>query len=121
MLSTEFCSAVIPLSAHGGGPRMRIRFMIAGTMLLGSGCWWDEPKQQYIPKDVVRGIPSTQAVQANSLMGTRVDSLGNRILADNPQIGAKPLFHTIGAPEPEVFHQGTSTIVITQKMVEMCS
>jgi hypothetical protein len=89
-------------------------------MLLTSGCWWDEPKQEYAPKDVIRGIPSTQAVQANSLTGSRVDSLGNKILADNPQIGAKPLFHTIGAPEAEIFHHGTSSIYITQKMVEMC-
>ena len=100
---------------------MRIRHVIAGATLLAGGCWWDETKpQQYTPKDVVRGIPSVQAVQANSLAGSRVDSLGTKILAENPQIGAKPLFRTIGAPEPEIFHQGMSVVTVTQKLVDLC-
>jgi hypothetical protein len=68
----------------------------------------------------VRGIPSNDSVLSNSLVASRVDSLGTRILAENPQIAAKPIFRTIGTPEPEIFHQGMSTVVITQKLVEMC-
>src|SRR5262249_34976185 len=106
---------------QGGGPRMRICKLMVAAGLLAGGCWWDDPKpQQFVPKDVVRGIPSNNAVLANSLVASRVDSLVTRILAENPQIAAKPIFHTIGTPEPEIFHQGMSTVVITQKLVEMC-
>src|SRR3954451_23584672 len=99
---------------------MRIRHVMAGAALVAGVCWWDEPKpQQLIPKDAVRNIPPMEVVQANSLAGSRVHSLGTRILADNPQIAAKPLFRTIGSPEPEIFHQGMSTVVITQGLVEL--
>jgi hypothetical protein len=99
---------------------MRIRHVIVGATLLAGGCWWDEPKQQYAPKDVVRGIPSVDAVNANTSAGSRVDSIGTRILAENPQIAAKPLFRTIGSPEPEIFHQGMGSVIITQKLVDLC-
>src|SRR5260370_31445133 len=100
---------------------MRIRYCAAITVLAAGGCWWDEPVQpQYTPKDVVRGIPSMQVVQANTLAASRVHSLGSKTLADNPQIAGKPMFRTIGSSEPEIFHQGMNTIVITEKLVDLC-
>jgi hypothetical protein len=50
----------------------------------------------------------------------RVDSLGRKILAANPQIGVRPLFRTIGVPQSEVFHYGTSEINITEGLAKQC-
>lgn len=51
----------------------------------------------------------------------RVDSIGRQLLAANPQIGSKPMFHTIGAPHVEVFHRGTTEIFITEGLVKQCA
>src|SRR5262249_39695897 len=51
----------------------------------------------------------------------RVDAGGRQLLAANPQVGAKPLFHTIGAPQPEVFHRGTSDVWVTEGLVRQCA
>ncbi len=50
----------------------------------------------------------------------RVDTLGRKILAANPQLGVRPLFRTIGAPQPEIFHVGTSAIDLTEGLVNQC-
>jgi len=50
----------------------------------------------------------------------RVDSLGRKIVAANPQLGVQPLFRTIGATQPEIFHQGTAEVDITEGHVKQC-
>lgn len=50
----------------------------------------------------------------------RVNAVGRTILAANPELGVKPLFGTIASPQPELFHQGTSLICITEGLVKMC-
>src|SRR5262249_58343596 len=66
--------------------------------------------------------PVTQASYAPAGLDTaaRVDTLGRSILAANPQIGVRPMFRTIGAPQPEIFHQGTAEIKITEGLVRQC-
>jgi hypothetical protein len=49
-----------------------------------------------------------------------VDQLGRKIVAANQQIGMRPLFRTIGAPQPEVFHIGMTDIVVTEGLVSQC-
>jgi hypothetical protein len=50
----------------------------------------------------------------------RVDRVGHDILAANPQIGLKPLFATLGAAQPELFHQGSKMVHITEGLVSRC-
>ena len=69
------------------------------------------------PPQVTRASTSPASVQA----AVRVDSLGRKLLAANPQIGIQPLFLTIGAPQPEVFHMATSQVDITEGLVNQCS
>jgi hypothetical protein len=66
------------------------------------------------PTHTVSYAPPTREV------ALRVDRLGRDILAANPQIGFKPLFATIGAPQPELFHQGTTLVHITEGLVTRC-
>lgn len=68
-------------------------------------------------------------------VAARVDTLGRKIVAANPQSGVRPLFHTIGAPvgapagapgpaqggaAAAVFHQRTDAIFITEGLVRQC-
>jgi hypothetical protein len=50
----------------------------------------------------------------------RVDKIGRDLLAANPQLGLKPLFATIGAPQPEVFHVDTHLVYVTEGLVKGC-
>lgn len=50
----------------------------------------------------------------------RVDLLGRKLVAANPQAGLQPLFRTIGAPQPEIFHHGTAEVDITEGLVKLC-
>ena len=62
----------------------------------------DEPVQSYFRRpEPLAAMPSLNP--ASTEAASRVDAIGRQLLAANPQIGAKPLFHTIGAPHPEVF------------------
>lgn len=57
---------------------------------------------------------------ASTEAAARVDAMGRRILCSNPQLGVRPMFRTIGAPQPEIFHRGTSDICITEGLVNLC-
>jgi hypothetical protein len=98
----------------------RIPIALAGAALGLAGCWETTRQSHYAPDDPIRLKVSPEVVQANNLAATRVHTLGTAILAANPRIDAKPLFETVGAPQPEIFHNGTSRIVITQGLVEKC-
>lgn len=58
---------------------------------------------------------------ASTEAAARVDAIGRRILCANPQLGVRPMFRTIGAPQLEVFHRGTTDIFITEGLVAQCT
>ncbi len=57
---------------------------------------------------------------ASGEMALRVDLVGRKVLAANPSVGVRPLFATLGAPHPEIFHQGTQVIHVTEGLVKRC-
>jgi predicted Zn-dependent protease len=58
--------------------------------------------------------------QADTTVSMRVDAMGRKILAANPQIGMQPVCVTIGDPKPEIFHQETHFVYLTAGLVGMC-
>jgi hypothetical protein len=62
----------------------------------------------------------TAFAPASRDLALRVDRIGREVLAANPQIGVRPLFATIGAPQPELFHQGTTMVHITEGLAKDC-
>ena len=71
----------------------------------------------------VEPVKQANFAPAPSEISARVDQVGRKILAANPQIGLKPLFATIGSPSPEVFHgeqRGTAMVYVTQGLVQQC-
>jgi hypothetical protein len=50
-----------------------------------------------------------------------VDQLSTRIMLANRQLGLRPKFYTIGAPQPELFHRSSTDVYITEGLVARCA
>lgn len=89
------------------------------------GCLPRETNTGLVPSNPFGSSPPPQLTHASTSPASvqaaaRVDGLGRKLLTANPQIGFQPLFLTIGAPQPEVFHVGISQVVITEGLVNQC-
>lgn len=110
----------------------RSRAILIATLCV-SGClpFVDEDKRaELVPSNPFAKGPQDPSsakfnyTPASAELSERVDFLGRRILAANPQIGLKPLFATMGAPHVEIFHtftQGDASMVfVTSGLVQQC-
>jgi hypothetical protein len=84
-----------------------------GTALVPTSPFGNPPAPPHTVTKVSFGPASRE-------MALRVDRVGREVLAANPQIGFRPLFATIGAPQPELFHQGTDVVHITEGLAKQC-
>ncbi len=65
--------------------------------------------------------PSAPPVRPASIQtAERVETLGRRVVGQNPFTGLDPLFHTVGLKEAVLFHRGTDELFISQGLVEKC-
>jgi hypothetical protein len=102
------------------------RWLTVGFLGVGGCFGFESPeKESYFlrPNPPAQLPPMTPA---STEAAARVDSIGRRIIASNPQLGLGqqgmgPMFRTIGAPQAEVFHRGTSDIFITEGLVRQCT
>lgn len=102
---------------------MRGGRLIVVAALGSCGCFLldrDKPKLPTPPDPTRFEAKSQKLVQANVEACTRVYTVGQKILAVNPELPQRLIFRAAGTPNPELFHQGTSSVVITQKLIEMC-
>ena len=105
--------------------RCRVSVGVCLLMMAG-GCLSQESDTTLVaanPFDhttVIRPPTGTSLAPAPVEVAAQVDLLGRKIIAANPQMGVQPLFSTIDAPKPEIFHYGTSEIVITEGLVKQC-
>jgi hypothetical protein len=110
------------------------RVLCAGALLLACGCvpldmfkTDNEATTAKVPASFFATptpvtIPTLTAKrpQGSAAACLAVDRVGNQLIAANPQLGIKPLFSTIGSPDPEIFHQDTSGLYITEGLVRQC-
>jgi hypothetical protein len=100
-----------------------MRAGVFGLVLIAlSGCFGFEER----PAESVFRRPNPPANlppmnPASTEAAARVDCVGRKIIASNPQLAVHPLFRTIGAPQAELFHRGTSDIFITEGLVRQCT
>jgi hypothetical protein len=94
---------------------------------LWAGCIWDEPKTATVADNPFGHVgsgpdraPVSQA-KASIEIAARVDRVGRQITLANAQLGLQPMFRTIGAPQPEVFHKGTAEVDVTEGLVGKCT
>jgi hypothetical protein len=94
--------------------------------LVATGCaGFDSETSQVAPSPFAESTATSRQTRASfapaaTETAARVDTLGRKIIAANPQTGIKPLFRTVGVPEPEVFHRGTAEVDITEGLVRKC-
>jgi hypothetical protein len=69
---------------------------------------------------VFQTTSATKPPQASPEAAIAVDKVGQQLLAANKSLGMKPLFLTIGSPQPEIFHRDTSALLITEGLVKQC-
>src|SRR5216684_4124161 len=114
---------------------VRIIRLFPGLLAIAAcGCLGDDAKNALVPSEpfgngvsAPRQTAPVQTVSRNTSVPTastesaaRVDLLGRKILATNPQIGMKPQFMVIGSPQPEIFHKKNEGLFITEGLVKQC-
>lgn len=70
---------------------------------------------------VVSPPAKTALVAASEAAANRAVLVGQKVIAANPQLGLRPSFLVAGAPKPEVFHNGTAVIYVTEPLVKQCA
>jgi len=110
-----------------------VRAVAWSVLLIGpfflAGCFFDEDAKISLVQDNPFGHSAPPApsstiaakVAPTVAVAVRVDQAGQAILAANPQIGMKPNFVVIGAPQAEIFHRGISELIVTEGLVNQCA
>lgn len=104
------------------------RWLGSAWLLIGaSGCLSPDAMTLVAPHpfDYATNAPTAVSRVAFNAASTeaaaRVDVLGRKLVAANsPRLGLKPTFITIGAPQPEIFHRGTTEVYVTEGLVKQC-
>jgi hypothetical protein len=102
------------------------KWMVLAPVLASAGCLIDDAPTALVPESPFGRVvaPPAQAraafAPASTASAARVDTVGRKIVEANPQLGIKPLFRTIGAPGPEIFHVGTAEVDITEGLANQC-
>jgi hypothetical protein len=60
------------------------------------------------------------APAASQDVAMRVEVVGRKLLTDDSQAGIRPVFATIGLPQPEIFHVNSNLVYITEGLVNQC-
>src|SRR5262249_35866318 len=106
------------------GAAMVRRVLPAGLLLLVTGCLEQEslPLVQPNPFNNTPAMPTAHVScsPASEEAATRVGLIGQKLITANERLAIRPLFRTIGAPTPEIFHQGTREVLITEGLVKQC-
>jgi hypothetical protein len=114
----------LPLLLVGG-------FLAPGCMSQWKDFIGDDKPTPLVPANTVGNDPApaptpaparrTGFAPAKGETAMRVDALGRKLLAANPQAGLQPLFLTVGSPQAEVFHRGVGELVVTEGLVKKCA
>jgi hypothetical protein len=68
-----------------------------------------------------RPLPHVTCAPASGEAAARVGKVGQQLIDKNRQYGIQPLFMTAGLPDPEILHQGTGLIIVTESLVSQCA
>src|SRR5262245_29784140 len=111
---------------------MSVRALLLIPALLVAGCLPESfsrsDKLERVPTNPFSGggpsspdpIRQVNYAPAPAELSQRVDYIGRKLIAANPQIAMRPSFAAAGSPKPEIFHQGTNMLWITAGLVEQC-
>jgi hypothetical protein len=104
-----------------------VRRALPVCVLMAAGCFPGEPTTQLVPANPFNNAPVIQPTRqvshspASEETAKRVGLVGQKVLQANLELGVRPLFRTIGAPQAEVFHIGATQVCITEGLVKQCA
>lgn len=105
----------------------RSGWMLVLPVVALSGCLFNDgapvvPADPFSPR-TPGTAPRTQAATfapASTEVAARVEAVGRKVLDANKQTSLRLQFHTIGSPQPEVFHLRARDVFITEGLVNQC-
>jgi predicted Zn-dependent protease len=110
---------------------MTRRARLAATLLLAAtGCVGDElvrPEPFKMPVVSTENgpvtLPDRRAIRApaNEETARRVLRVAGKLITANESVGLRPQFLTLGVPSVEIFHRGTSEVLVTQGLADRCT
>lgn len=92
--------------------------LIALMLAANSGCTTDGWFSRKPGGD--HPIQGSNLPKADLENAARVDLVGRKILAANPELKINPLFMTVGSKSEAVFHDGPDNLCITEGLVRKC-
>ena len=95
---------------------MRTRIKIA-VLAFAAGVGCAETTSSLLPG---RPVATPDIPPAAIGVAARVDQVGRSLLAANPFLGVDPVFHTVAAKEPVLFHPDLNGVMISDGLVERC-
>jgi hypothetical protein len=63
----------------------------------------------------------TTCAPASAEVTARVDKIGRQLVDANQQYALRPIFMTAHRPDPEISHQGTTLVMVTDTLASMCT
>jgi hypothetical protein len=110
---------------------LRQSLLLLPFSLLLAGCvtdgWFEREPTAQVPADTFGSAPAPLPITkvshapAEEATAQRVATIGQRLIEANPKIGMRPMFRTVGSPQPEIFHRGTAELVVTEGVVDKCA
>src|SRR5690348_16093736 len=103
---------------------LRLCAAVGLLSLVTAGC--ADPGTQLVsssPFSTAAAPPPAQVsyAPASEEAAKRVGVVGQKLLVANPQVGFRPLFRTVGMPHPEIFHRGSTEVIVTEGLAKQCS
>jgi hypothetical protein len=102
-----------------------IPFVVWGSGCLGPVGSLEKSSISLIPSTTTSNVvtanaPKVTFAAGSSELAMKVDYVGQKILAANPEAKIQPYFATIGAPQAEMFHQSDKLVYITEGLIKKC-
>jgi predicted Zn-dependent protease len=114
----RLCSALVLVTAALAGGCLPTDFLMPDDATSGAALVPTSPFGTPPPVNTLSISKKTPAT--DSSIELKVDELGHKLVAANPSLGMKPIFSTIGSPQPEIFHCDTVGVCVTEGLVRQC-
>ncbi len=94
---------------------------------VSSWLWPDAPPGVVVvPDQPFGGVPTGPAptlahAPATEAVARRVNDVGQRLLAANAELPARPMFLGVGVPDPQIFHRDTTAIYVSEGLANRCA
>src|SRR5262245_32477987 len=103
----------------------RVRPVWMASVLAVAGCVGDGEKLPCVTPSPFSPPPPAKLARVSHAPGSqeeamRVSLVGQKLLLANKETGLRPVFHTIGVPNAEIFHKGTGELFITEGLTKQC-